>query len=168
MAGICETQEVESLINWGLTGIFPFFTDETCVEGCNSMAGVDGFEYFYTGMFEETLPIPFGGEFREAKAKEEKEAKAKNMETRSLPAGPGTELKKLLKMLGLPDRPGCKCNKRAKKMDEWGAEECSKPERMTEIVGWLKEEAVKQKVPFVEWAARVIVKRAIRNARKAK
>ncbi len=97
-----------------------------------------------------------------------KKAKVRKVEAKVLPAGPGTELKKLLKMFGLPDRPGCKCNKRAKKMDAWGAEECSKPERITEIVGWLKEEAVKQKVPFVEWAARVIVKRAIRNARKAK
>jgi hypothetical protein len=96
------------------------------------------------------------------------EGKEKNMETRALPSGPGTELKKLLKIFGLPDRPGCKCNKRAKTMDSWGPDKCSEPERLTEIIGWLKEEAVKQKVPFVEWAARVIVKRAIRNARKAK
>ncbi|MBT6169107.1 MAG: hypothetical protein HOH94_16710 [Verrucomicrobia bacterium] len=104
-----------------------------------------------------------GGSFRDAE-----EGKEKNMETRALPSGPGTELKKLLKIFGLPDRPGCKCNKRAKTMDSWGPDKCSEPERLTEIIGWLKEEAVKQKVPFVEWAARVIVKRAIRNARKAK
>ena len=160
--------EVESLINWGLTGIFPFFTDETYVEGCNSMPSVDGFEYFYTGMFEETLPIPFGGEFREAKAKEAKEGKGRNVETRSLPAGPGTELKKLLKFLGLPDKPGCSCNKKAQLMDKWGWETCSLPEKEDEIISWLKQEAVKRKLPFVEWGARVIVRRAVRNARKAK
>ena len=90
------------------------------------------------------------------------------VETRSLPAGPGTELKKLLKFLGLPDRPGCSCNKKAQLMDKWGWQVCSIPEKEDEIISWLKQEAVKRKLPFVEWGARVIVRRAVRNARKAK
>lgn len=111
---------------------------------------------------------PDDGRILKSRNAKEKKVKAKNIERRSLPAGPGTELKKLLKVFGLPDRPGCKCNKRAKVMDSWGPDKCSEPDRMTEIIGWLKEEATKQKVPFVEWAARVIVKRAIRNSRKVK
>lgn len=36
-----------------------------------------------------------------------------------------------------------------------------------EIVGWLREEASKRGLPFVDMAGRMLVKRAIRNARKA-
>lgn len=111
--------------------------------------------------FTVSEPPPCNGNLK-------KKGEVKEVETRALPAGPGTELKKLLKMFGLPDRPGCKCNKRAQLMDKWGVDECSKPEKITEIVGWLREEAEKRRLPFVEWGARVIVKRAIRNARKAK
>jgi hypothetical protein len=34
-----------------------------------------------------------------------------------------------------------------------------------EIVGWLREEATKRKMPFIATLARLIVKRAIHNAR---
>jgi hypothetical protein len=37
---------------------------------------------------------------------------------------------------------------------------------LDEIVGWLREEATKRKLPFVDMAGRVIVRRAISNARK--
>ncbi|MBL6910385.1 MAG: hypothetical protein ISR34_08185 [Pirellulales bacterium] len=137
--------------------VLAWYTEEDAPQGCDTPEICDG---------------PWDDEqnrkFDIAIEKALKEKEKANVETRALPAGPGTELKKLLKIFGLPDRPGCKCNKRAKTMDSWGPDKCSEPERLTEIIGWLKEEATKQKVPFVEWAARVIVKRAIRNARKAK
>lgn len=81
-------------------------------------------------------------------------------------SGPGTELKKLLKTIGITASPNCSCNARAKKMDEWGPDECEK--RIDEIVGWLKEEATKRKLPFIDYAGRIIVKKAIKNARKNK
>ena len=34
------------------------------------------------------------------------------------------------------------------------------------IVGWLKEEANKRKLPFIDMAGKILVKRAISNARK--
>ena len=37
---------------------------------------------------------------------------------------------------------------------------------LDEIVGWLREEATKRKLPFVDMAGRVLVRRAISNARK--
>ena len=81
--------------------------------------------------------------------------------------GPGTELKKLL--AGWPFKivasPNCSCNARARTMDEKGCEWCEA--NIDTIVGWLREEAGKRKIPFVDVAARLLVRRAIANARKA-
>jgi hypothetical protein len=79
--------------------------------------------------------------------------------------GPGTELKKLLKLVGITASPTCSCNKRARTMDTNGVEWCEA--NIDTIVGWLREEATKRKLPFVDMAGRLLVKRAIRNARKA-
>jgi len=81
-------------------------------------------------------------------------------------SGPGTELKKMLARLGIRSSSGCKCNSRADEMDAWGPDECEK--RIDEIVGWLREESAKRRLPFIEAAGRLLVKRAISNARKAK
>jgi hypothetical protein len=80
-------------------------------------------------------------------------------------AGPGTELKKLLKTIGITANPGCSCNARAAQMDVWGSDECER--RIPEIVVWLGEEAQKRKLPFLPFAGEQIVKLAIRRARKA-
>ena len=79
--------------------------------------------------------------------------------------GPGTELKKLLKKVGITASPDCSCNARARLMDERGIEWCEA--NIDEIVGWLREEAAKRGLPFIDMAGRVLVKRAIRNARRA-
>jgi hypothetical protein len=82
--------------------------------------------------------------------------------------GPGTELKKLLKRVGITASPTCSCNARARKMDEEEAREPGWCEaHVDEIVGWLREEATKRGLPFVDMAGSVLVKRAISNARKA-
>jgi hypothetical protein len=82
--------------------------------------------------------------------------------------GPGAELKKLLKRIGIVATPNCSCNARAKRMD---IEEAREPgwceAHLDEIVGWLREEATKRKLPFLDVAGRVLVRRAISNARKA-
>jgi hypothetical protein len=81
--------------------------------------------------------------------------------------GPGTELKKLL--AGWPFRimakPNCSCNARARTMDERGCDWCSANEGT--IIGWLREEAAKRRILFIEFAARMVVRKAIANARKA-
>lgn len=79
--------------------------------------------------------------------------------------GPGTELKKLLKKVGITASPNCSCNARARTMDQWGCDKCE--ERIDEIVGWLREEATKRRLPFVDAVGRMIVKRAIKMARKS-
>ena len=81
--------------------------------------------------------------------------------------GPGTELKKLLGRIGIKASPTCTCNARAREMDAWGVEESAKPERVEQAVGWLREEASKRGLPFLDAAGRVLVRRAIHNARKA-
>jgi hypothetical protein len=85
----------------------------------------------------------------------------------SISAGPGAELKALLKTyLRIETKPGCKCNTRARLMDTNGCQWCL--DNLDEIVGWLKEEHERQKVrlPFVPMVAKQLVRLAIRNARK--
>lgn len=77
--------------------------------------------------------------------------------------GPGTELKKLLGKIGIKASPSCSCNSRANLMDKNGIEWCEN--NIDTIIGWLKEEATKRKLPFVDFAARLLVKRAIKNAK---
>ena len=81
--------------------------------------------------------------------------------------GPGTELSKLLKRFGIEPTPTCACRSKAAQMDAWGCDECSKPERIEEVVAVMREEAKARGLPFVDMAARLLVKRAIHNARKA-
>jgi len=81
------------------------------------------------------------------------------------PAGPGTELKRLLKTIGITATPNCSCNARARVMDANGCDWCEA--NVDTIVSWLREEATKRRLPFVDMAGRLLVKRAIRNARKA-
>jgi hypothetical protein len=79
--------------------------------------------------------------------------------------GPGNELKKLLARVGIKASQGCSCNTRARLMDARGPAWCEA--NVEEIVGWLREEATKRGLPFVDMAGRMLVRRAIANARKA-
>jgi hypothetical protein len=82
------------------------------------------------------------------------------------PCGPGCQLKRILEAWGLVALPGCKCEARAAIMDDWGPDECSKPDRAKEILGWMKEEADARGLPFISTVASLGVKRAIWLARK--
>ena len=79
-------------------------------------------------------------------------------------SGPGTELKLLLKRFGIVAQPNCKCGQRAREMDSNGIEWCE--EHIEEIVDWLEEEAHGRHLPFVRLAAVVLIRRAIRNAKR--
>jgi hypothetical protein len=76
--------------------------------------------------------------------------------------GPGTELKKLLGKIGLAEQASCQCNSRAQQMDANGPQWCR--DNLDTIVGWLREEAERRGLPFVETGARLMVKLAIRRA----
>jgi hypothetical protein len=77
----------------------------------------------------------------------------------------GTALKSLLASFGIAASPNCSCNARAAVMDRQGCDWCEA--NLDTIVGWLREEATKRGLPFLDAAGRLLVKRAIRNARKA-
>jgi hypothetical protein len=81
--------------------------------------------------------------------------------------GVGTELKALLWWFGLKPKEGgqtCKCDKRAAYMDKVGIEWCE--QQFDLVIEWLREGASDLKVPFIETAARVLLKRAIANAKR--
>ena len=85
-------------------------------------------------------------------------------------AGPrclaGTALKALLSRFGInADERGCKCKSRAAHMDAAGCDWCEA--NLATIVGWLREEAQRRGLPFIDAAGRMLICRAIRNARRA-
>lgn len=81
--------------------------------------------------------------------------------------GPGTELSKLLKRLGINPTPTCACRAKAQEMDQWGPDECERPERIDEVVAVMRSEAEARGLPFLDLAGRMLVRRAIKNARKS-
>ena len=78
--------------------------------------------------------------------------------------GPGTELKKLLARVGITATPDCSCNARAAEMDRQGVDWCEA--NLDTIVGLLREQAQARGLPFLDLAGRVLVRRAISNARR--
>jgi len=79
--------------------------------------------------------------------------------------GPGAHLTTLLGRLGLSETPGCKCRSYSAQMDKWGVNGCT--DRILEIVAWLRAEAGNRGLPFVDFAGRILVNRAIANARRS-
>ena len=87
---------------------------------------------------------------------------------RPLGYGPGTELKRLLSRIGIKAEPGCKCNARAAEMDRMEKASPGWCEANIDlIVGWLREEATKRNLLFVDAAGAMLVRRAIKNAKKS-
>jgi hypothetical protein len=82
----------------------------------------------------------------------------------SIPPGPGTELKALLKTIGIVAKPNCSCNKRARVMDEKGCDWCE--QNIDTIDGWLADEAKKRSLPYLSLAGKMLIRLAIRRARK--
>ncbi len=78
--------------------------------------------------------------------------------------GAGTELKNLIAKFGLKPGLNCKCGQHIREMDANGVEWCE--ENTDTINGWLREEAERARLPFTEIGARVLIRVAIRNARK--
>jgi hypothetical protein len=71
-----------------------------------------------------------------------------------------------LKRFGIEPTPTCACRAKAAEMDAWGCDECSKPERIDEVVAVMRAEATARGLPFLDVAGRLLVRRAIANARR--
>lgn len=82
----------------------------------------------------------------------------------SSPYGAGTILSNMLSMIGIKSNPNCMCRQRAIYMNEQGPDWCE--QNINLIMKWLKEEAEKRKLPFIETVAKLLVNRAISIARK--
>ena len=80
--------------------------------------------------------------------------------------GVGTELKNMLAKIGFTTTPGCKCARHAREMNIRGIKWCE--ENIPTIVSWLEEEAHRRGAPFLRSAGAVLVRIAIRAAKRAK
>lgn len=78
--------------------------------------------------------------------------------------GVGTQLKKILAKIGIKTTATCSCNKYAAIMDKNGIEWCEN--NIDTILSWLEDEAKKRHMPFIKYAAQLVVKRAISNAKR--
>lgn len=81
------------------------------------------------------------------------------------PNGPGTILSKMLAKIGIKSTPNCSCRRRAMEMNNRGPDWCA--ENIDMITGWLREESEKRKLPFVDFAGRLLIQRAVKLSRKA-
>jgi len=78
--------------------------------------------------------------------------------------GPGSELRRLLKMFWIRDGKGCHCKARVDMMNKWGPEKCR--QKLDIILDWMKSEAKKRHLLFIRILAKRLVLTAIRRAKK--
>lgn len=76
--------------------------------------------------------------------------------------GPGTELIKLVSWFKFTSKK-CRCKERALKMNKWGPDGCE--QRMSTILRWLRHAAFLNNVPYNKSLVKIVVQKAIRNAR---
>jgi hypothetical protein len=83
------------------------------------------------------------------------------------PPGAGTAMKGLLKLIGITSSPTCRCNARARTMDDKGLQWCRENEELIAgEKGWLAEEAGKRSLPYVPFAGKKLLKLAIYRGSK--
>jgi len=80
------------------------------------------------------------------------------------PNGPGSVLSQMIKSVGIVMTQGCSCRRHAIEMNVNGNDWCEN--NVDTIVGWLKEEAKKRKLPFLDSIGKLMVARAIKKSRK--
>ena len=80
------------------------------------------------------------------------------------PNGPGTMFSKMIKSIGISMTDSCSCRRHAIEMNTKGNDWCEN--NIDTIVGWLREEAQKRKLPFIDMIGKVMVNRAIKKSRK--
>lgn len=80
------------------------------------------------------------------------------------PNHPGTVLSKMIKSLGITVTDSCSCRRHALEMNEKGNDWCE--QNIDTIIGWLREEAKKRGLPFIDTVGKLMVNRAIKKSRK--
>lgn len=80
------------------------------------------------------------------------------------PNHPGTVLSKMIKSVGIQMTDSCSCKRHALEMNEKGNDWCE--QNIDTIVGWLREEAKRRGLPFMDALGKLLVGRAIKKSRK--
>jgi uncharacterized protein (DUF2164 family) len=80
------------------------------------------------------------------------------------PHGPGTVLSQMIKTMGIKMTENCSCKRHALEMNKQGNDWCEK--NIDTIVGWLRAEAERRKLPFIDALGKIFVNRAIKKSRK--
>lgn len=79
--------------------------------------------------------------------------------------GVGTELSRLLKKFGISAKEeGCSCRHKSKLMDKRGVLWCEN--HVGEIMGYMRDNARKMKIPFFAMPAKMLIRQAIKNAKR--
>ena len=76
----------------------------------------------------------------------------------------GTELKNILKLFGIKATSDCICTDRAQVMDTMGCDWSE--ENLILISFWMREEAERRRLPAPMWVLKILIKWAIRRAKK--
>lgn len=80
------------------------------------------------------------------------------------PNGPGSILSSMIKSLGIVMTSGCSCRQHAIEMNEQGNDWCEA--NIDTIVSWLRVEAKKRNLPFIDTIGKMMVNRAIKKSRR--
>jgi hypothetical protein len=80
------------------------------------------------------------------------------------PNHPGTILSKMIKSVGIQMTDSCSCKRHALEMNDKGNDWCE--ENIDTIVGWLRDEAKRRGLPFIDAIGKLLVGRAIKKSRK--
>jgi hypothetical protein len=76
----------------------------------------------------------------------------------------GTILSKMIKSVGIQMTDSCSCKRHALEMNEKGNDWCE--ENIDTIIGWLRDEAKRRGLPFMDAIGKMLVYRAIKKSRK--
>lgn len=82
------------------------------------------------------------------------------------PNGPGTILTNMIKTLGISSSSTCSCRRHALEMNDKGPDWCE--QNLDTILSWLRDEAKKRGLPFVDMVGKAMIQRAINRSRKLK
>lgn len=80
------------------------------------------------------------------------------------PNHPGTILSKMIKTLGIGMTDSCSCKRHALEMNDKGNDWCE--QNIDTVVGWLRDEAKRRGLPFIDAIGKLMVNRAIKKSRK--
>lgn len=80
------------------------------------------------------------------------------------PNHPGTIISKMIKSVGIQMTDSCSCKRHALEMNEKGNDWCE--QNIDTVVGWLRDEAKRRNLPFLDAIGKLLVGRAIKKSRK--